>query len=153
MSAVFRVWNSSGLLPLNTKLAFMKKGQGQHFAEKSSVRPLPDWSTGRFEKPLLVPANFDRLRSAAAGPPQPVPKNPRPSAGRAMRMARNPKNRNGAAASPCSCCLPSLDPGRGIVSWCPRLVHGEPLRWQWRGGPAALEMDSIGADGSTLPFW
>lgn len=74
MSAVFHVWNSSGLLLLNTKFAFIKKGQGQHFSEKSSVRPLSDWSTRRFEKPCLVPANFDWLHSAAEEPPQPVPK-------------------------------------------------------------------------------
>lgn len=74
MSAVFRIWNSSGLLLVNTKSAFIKKRQGQHFSEKSSVLPLSDWSTRRFEKPCLVPARFDWLHSAAEEPPQPVPK-------------------------------------------------------------------------------
>lgn len=76
----------------------LKKRQGQHFSEKSSVRPLSDWSSRRFEKPCLVPAKFDWLHSAAEEPPQPLPKIlalPLPGPCKWSEIQKNPKQRCG----------------------------------------------------------
>lgn len=42
MSAVFHVWNSSGLLLMNTNSLSLKKRQGHHFSEKSNIGLLSD---------------------------------------------------------------------------------------------------------------
>lgn len=151
MSAVFRVWNSSGLFLLNTKFAFIKRGQGQHFSEKSSIRLLSDWSTEHFERPCLMPAGFGWLHSAAEVPPQPLPKIRTPAPVGPCKWSETRKW-NGAMATPCPRCPPSSGRGPGALGWL-QSVHHKPPCWQQRGGPAVLELYLVGADVSTLLFW
>lgn len=151
MSAVFRVWNSSGLLLLNTKFAFIKKGQGQHFSEKSSIRLLSDWSTEHFEKPCLVPAEFGWLYSAAEEPPQPLPKIRTPAPVGLCKWSETRKW-NSATATPHPRCPPSSGRSTGTLWWL-WSVHCKPPCCQQCGGPGALGVYLVGADISTLPFW
>lgn len=151
MSAVFHVWNSSGLLLLNTKFAFIKRGQGQHFSEKSSIRLLSDWSTEHFEKPCLVPAEFGWLYSAAEEPPQPLPKICTPTPVGPCKWSETQKW-IGAMATPRPHCPPKLGSGPGALwqLWSFAL-QTTVLAGMW--GPAVLVEYLVGADVSTLPFW
>lgn len=152
MSAVFHVWNSSGLLLLNTKFAFIKRGQGQHFSEKSSIRLLSDWSTERFEKPCLVPAEFGWLYSAAEEPPQPLPKIRTPAPVGPCKWSETWKG-NGAMETPHPHCPPSEGHRTQHLWLWLWSVHHKPPSWHELGGPGVLGAYLIGAEISTLPFW